>query len=275
MREPGEFVSGPWLRVAIWIGVAIATYVALVWSLQRSVLFPRPPVPGVDVTKGFPELRRLDVGGKRTVDAWFMPPLTRSSKFPVIVFAHGNFELIDHWIAEFRIPREWGFGVLLVEYPGYGRSQGSPSQQSIADVFVEALDRLLQEPGVDPAAIVGYGRSLGGGAICQLATQRKLSALVLESAFHGVAPLARKMGVLPWLVRDPFDNLAVIESYPGPLLLLHGTRDGIVPVAHSERLHAAAANSRLIPLECGHNDCPRIWPMLHGFLVEQGIASHP
>jgi fermentation-respiration switch protein FrsA (DUF1100 family) len=260
------------MALAIGIGLLL-TYVGLAWFLQRGVLFPRPPLPGIDVAAALPELRQLEVGGADPVDAWFMPPLAAEPGFPVIVFAHGNYELIDHWVGEFQIPRQWGVGVLLVEYPGYGRSAGAPSQRSISESFAEAFDRLLQEPGVDPAAIIGYGRSLGGGAICQLAARRELSAMILESPFTAVGPLAARTGVHPWLVRDPFDNLTVIDSYTGPLLLLHGVHDEVIPFAHSEKLHGAAQNSQLIPMPCGHNDCPRPWPQLQKFLVEQGFLA--
>ena len=70
------------------------------------------------------------------------------------------------------------------------------------------------------------------------------------------------------LVRDPFDTLEALHAYDGPVLILHGERDGIVPFAHAEALHAAATRSRLVPLPCGHNDCPRAWEPILAFLDE-------
>ena len=128
-------------------------------------------------------------------------------------------------------------------------------------------------PGHPIVSHSGYGRSLGGGAICQLAANRPLAALILESTFSSVADLARPMGVPSWLVRDPFDNLSVLREYAGPVLLLHGSRDRVIPFRHSERLHDEARQSILRPMTCGHNDCPRPWGEIHEFLVTTEILA--
>jgi len=257
------------LLTALLLG--LAAYWTLLFLTQRRILFPAPSPAGAPPRPA--DSREIRLPGLRgETEAWYLPPLLATTgPAPLLLFAHGNGELIDYWPGEFDQPRRWGMAVLLVEYPGYGRSAGAPSQRSISESFAEAFDRLLQEPGVDPASIIGYGRSLGSGAICQLAAQRELSAMILESPFTAVAPLAARSGVHPWLVRDPFDNLSVIGSYTGPLLLLHGVHDEVIPFVHSEKLHGAAQNSQLMPMPCGHNDCPRPWPQLQKFLIEHGF----
>ena len=80
-----------------------------------------------------------------------------------------NGELIDFWPHELKKLNRLGIGVLLVEYPGYGRSNGSPSQKNITEAFTGAYDMLVTRPDVDPSRIVLFGRSLGGGAVCILA----------------------------------------------------------------------------------------------------------
>ena len=190
------------------------------------------------------------------------------------MFAHGNGELIDDWIDSFETPRAWGASVLLVEYPGYGRSSGAPSEASIAAAMIAAYDWALTRPGVDPARIVGWGRSVGGGAVCALARERSLAALVLESSFTSVRSMANGIGLPAFLVRDPFDNLATVASFAGPVLIVHGERDSMIPVAHARELHEAAKDSRLwLEPSCGHNDCPRPWAVLREFLLEKGLLS--
>src|SRR5690606_14605281 len=101
--------------------------------------------------------------------------------------------------------RELGLAVLLVEYPGYGRSGGSPSEASITRAALAAYDRLVARADIDPARIVLHGRSLGGGVVAVLSDARAAAALVLESSFTGVTAFASGMLLPPLLVRDPFD----------------------------------------------------------------------
>ena len=170
-----------------------------------------------------------------------------------------------------------GMGVLLVEYPGYGRSEGSPSERSIAEALSAGYDSLVARPDVDPDRIVLVGRSLGGGAICTLAGRRPSAALILMSTFTSIRTMAWRHLLPGFLVRDPFDNLAVVRDYPGPILIIHGTADGVVPYSHGLSLSLAASNSRLITYRCGHNDCPPDWPAFwyeaETFLRESGVLG--
>ena len=190
-----------------------------------------------------------------------------------MIYTHGNGELIDDWVDGFEEPRGWGMNVLLVEYPGYGRSGGAPSERSIRAAMLAAYDWASARPEVDPKRIVGYGRSLGGGAMCALAAQRHLDALVLESTFTSVRAMAKRLGVPGFMVLDPFDNLARVREFDGPILFVHGTRDSIVPVDEARTLHAAAARSELELIACGHNDCVRPWPRVREFLARHGLVS--
>src|SRR6185295_12563870 len=138
----------------------------------------------------------------------------------------------------------------------YGRSGGDPSQKSVTDTWVAAYDWAKSDARIDATHIVGYGRSLGGGAVAQLAARRPLAALVLESTFTSIGGMVRAKGIPGWLVVNEFDTRAVLAKYPGPVLILHGTRDQTFPVAHAHALHAASPHSALHLQECGHNDCP-------------------
>jgi fermentation-respiration switch protein FrsA (DUF1100 family) len=255
--------------------LAGATVAALVVTQQRRILYPLRRAP--DATA----LLRA-VGGERVwleregvrSEAWFLPArgAAPGGRAPLLVFTHGNAELIDDWAREFDEPRSWGAAALLVEYPGYGRSGGDPSEKSISNAIVAAYDWAAARPDVDPRRIVAYGRSLGGGAACALARERELAALVLESSFTSVRALASVLGVPGFLVLDPFDNESCVAAFRKPLLLIHGEQDEIVPVAESRALHAAAPHSELLVLgDCGHNDCPRPWPKLFEFLTSHKL----
>lgn len=239
---------------------------AVIYAAQRKLVFP---APRTDASRALPaeiEADWLEQGPSRS-ETWFLPAsFERAERSPLIVYAHGNGELIDHWVDEFAPLRGAGISVLLIEYPGYGRSSGRPSQDSIAAVFRAAYDRAIADPRVDPERIVGWGRSLGGGAICALARERRLAALVLESTFTSIRAQARAFGLPGFLVRDPFDNLALVREFDGAVLLIHGERDTSIPIAQARELHAAAAGSELHELACGHNDCPRPWELGLRFL---------
>jgi fermentation-respiration switch protein FrsA (DUF1100 family) len=135
-----------------------------------------------------------------------------------------------------------------------------------------AYDWARLDPRVDAARIVGYGRSLGGGAVAQLAAVRPLSALILESSFTDVRALATRLLAPGFLVRDPFDTVSALSGYRGPLLVLHGERDGVVPFAHGQKLAAAVPGAEFQPLPCGHNDCTNTWPRIEAFLRRSGVA---
>jgi len=121
------------------------------------------------------------------------------------------------------------------------------------------------------------GRSLGTGAITDLARSRPLRALVLQSAFTSIASFATRYLLPGFLARDRFDNLEVLRDYPCPVLLIHGRHDEDIPYSHGERLAGASPTIELLSLECGHNDCPpdwRVWEEALGdFLVRAGVLS--
>jgi hypothetical protein len=166
-----------------------------------------------------------------------------------------------------------GVGLLLVEYPGYGRSAGSPSQESISETFIKAYDRLAARQDVDASRIVLFGRSLGGGAVCDLALKRPSAALILMSCFKSVSAFAVRYLAPAFLIRDPFDNLSVVRQYPGPVLVIHGNFDEVVPFSHGRALHAAAPNGKMIAYPAGHNDCPPDWAVFWRD-VEEFLRTH-
>lgn len=156
--------------------------------------------------------------------------------------------------------------VLLLEYPGYGRSSGRPSERSIFEAIRAADDWARTQPEVDATRIVPYGRSLGAAAAARLAAERPVPALVLESAFTSARAFARQFGAPGFLVRDPLDTLAALRRFTGPVLVLHGDRDDIVPTEHGRTLAAASPRATFRLLPCGHNDCPRAWNEVRRFL---------
>ncbi|MGD9503464.1 MAG: alpha/beta hydrolase [Syntrophobacteraceae bacterium] len=269
---------------AIIFGGAIALYIlycGMLFFAQRGMLFagvhaPAPPPPTV-TPAGMERIWLETASGK--VEAWFIPA-TRARQgehLPLIIFAHGNAELIDDWPGQFKDFADAGLGSLLVEYPGFGRSEGSPSQKTVTDVFITAYDYVVTRADVDSSRIVLLGRSLGGGAICTLAANRPSAALILQSTFTSVRPFAAKHRAPAFLVRDPFDSLAVVGAYEQPVLIFHGSHDSVIPYEHGVALYKAAKHGKMITYDSDHNDCPPDWKGFvrdaTSFLKECGILG--
>jgi fermentation-respiration switch protein FrsA (DUF1100 family) len=254
--------------VAAMAGVVAAT--AVVW-IQRALMFPgsRTTLPSDAVERVGGRSVWLDHEGGRT-EAWFLPARAPGAG-GALLYAHGNGELIDHWMEAWEPLRDAGLSVLLVEYPGYGRSPGRPGKASIGAAMRAAYDWVVAQPGIDPKRVAGHGRSLGGGAACLLARDRALAALVLESTFTSIADISRSRGFPGWVVVERFDNLSEVERFRGPILIRHGRTDAVIPASHAERLHAASPQSELDLLDCGHNDCPSPTARLLPFLTRAGV----
>ena len=272
--------SHPMVKLALGVVFLYFVYAGLFFIFQRRLVFPRHLLgtPGAGGHARGVETLWIDTPSGK-VEAWYLPAglIGEGGPAPAVIFAHGNGEVIDFWPELLREFNRLGLGVLLVEYPGYGRSEGLPSQQRIADAFVAAYDTLVSRAEVDASRIVLFGRSLGGGAVCALAAQRPAAALILMSTFTSIRAMARKFLLPGFLARDPFDNLSVVRAYPGPVLVVHGRVDTIVPYAHGLELDHAARRSKMITYRCGHNNCPpdweAFWEAVAGFLREAGVIA--
>jgi len=262
--------------VRVILGLIVAAPLVLIASvhfLQQWGTFPAPP-GGAQPPRAFQSARGeviwLEVDGDR-VETWLLPGAAPGPA-PLLMYTHGNGELIDFWADKFAEVRKTGINVLLVEYPGYGRSGGKPSERSVTATLLAAYDHFAKEPRIDAGRIFGHGRSLGGGAMAQLAARRPLAALILESSFTSVAEILHGYHIPDWLISNRFDTRAVLAAYRGPVLILHGSHDVNVPVAHALGLKAAAPAATLHFMNCGHNDCPPQWELVLGFLAANGVC---
>ncbi len=263
------------MKLLVSVLLVYGLYCLAMFLLQRLVMYPRYLIEAGSggVPRGVvAEWIEAPFG---RVETWYMPPPQGSLPSPGVILAHGNGELIDDLPGEFAPLQAMGTGVLLVEYPGYGRSRGAPSQRKIAEVFRRAYDRLVERPEIDPERIVFLGRSLGGGAVCDLTRYRRPRALILLSTFTSARSFARRYLAPGFLVRDPFDNVDALERYAGPVLVVHGRQDEVVGFDHAGVLVRAAAGARLMALDCGHNDCPpdpeMFWRETASFLRDAGV----
>lgn len=264
--------------IVTWIGIIAGLYAAwlsVLWIMQDSMLFPRslagPPAPGPPT--GVESIWIETEQGR--VEAWFWTaPGTDAAPRPLLVFFHGNGELMDGCL---DVAGEWrrrGFNVLLPEYRGYGRSAGTPGESAIVADSLKLVAVALDRPEVDPAGLVFHGRSLGAGVAAQVAIRlrQRPHALILQSAFTSVASFASGLLAPQWLVRSPFRTDEALGEFPGRVLILHGAHDEVVPVSHGRRLHRLIPGSTYAELPGHHNDFPldekAYWRAIQSFLAD-------
>jgi fermentation-respiration switch protein FrsA (DUF1100 family) len=269
------------MKIFLWIFLIYTGYCLILFLLQRAMLFPRYMIaPVEDEGRGLPVTEKIWLqtrSGK--VESWYLPPTESDNQAPspVVIFAHGNAERIDFCVQELTPFTQWGVGVLLVEFPGYGRSEGNPSQQTIAETFTAAYDTITQRRDVDPHRVILYGRSIGGGAVCTLLKKRPTAALILMSTFTSIRSFAKRYLAPSFLIRDPFDNLTAVSNYRGPVLIFHGEHDEVIPYHHGQTLYKSASNGRFISYACGHNDCPpdyfQFWKEIKIFLKSADLIK--
>jgi fermentation-respiration switch protein FrsA (DUF1100 family) len=190
--------------------------------------------------------------------SWYLPP--REGR-PVIAYFHGNGGHIGYRGERLHRFARAGYGVLMLEYRGYGSNPGTPSEAGLYADAAAALDFLARE-GVMPNRLVLYGESLGSGVAVNLAAQREVAGLVLESPFTSVAEVAQyHYSFVPasLLVRDRFDSVSSIAKVKAPIMVVHGMRDTVVPVRFGRALLAAAPEPKegWFSPEAGHEDLAR------------------
>ena len=182
----------------------------------------------------------------------------RAESLGHLLLCHGNAGNVGDRVLHAALLTAVGFDVLLFDYRGYGRSSGRPSEAGTYRDARAALARLLEQPEADPSRVFYLGESLGGAVAVDLALERRPAGLVLLSAFTGVRDLARLHYpfVPARFVPDAYATLGRIRDLPAPLLVLHGDRDEIVPLAHGRALSEAAPGPKRMHVfgGRGHND---------------------
>ena len=189
---------------------------------------------------------------------WFLPAQGRVSG--TVLFLHGNAENIStHIVSVAWLPAR-GFNVFLVDYRGYGASEGKPALEGVQRDIDAAMKVLLERPDIDKNRIIVYGQSLGGALaaynVAHSPYRNHIRALVVESAFSSYRGVTREKLASFWLtwpfqwlpgltVDERFSPLRAIKSVsPIPTLIIHGDRDQIVPVHHGQRLYDEASEPK-------------------------------
>lgn len=234
------------------LGAVAALYVAAalgIYALQGRLVYPVVLLRSEPAVVGVGDMAVVTV---RTADGldllgWHKPPADPAK--PTLLLFHGNGETVAGNAHIARDLLDAGYGVYLAEYRGYGGNPGSPSEAGLYQDGRAALD-FLEARG---ERVVLHGYSLGSGVAVQLATERRVEALILEAPYTSIVEIgARLFPFLPvrWLTRDRFESIAKIGQVQVPLLVYYGTRDAVIPTDQPGRLFAAANQpKRLVTLQ--------------------------
>jgi uncharacterized protein len=186
----------------------------------------------------------------------------RAGSKQVFLVSHGNAGNIAHRLVHCIHMLNLGASVLLYDYQGYGQSEGDPSVNGIVEDGVASYDFLTKDKGWKAGQVIAYGESLGCAVACQIAKQRDVAAIVLQSGFASLPGAARDRFI--WLNLFPdftfpqpqLNNCEILACRHTPLLIVHGEKDNILPVKYAEQMFAAAQEpKRLVKLKnSGHND---------------------
>jgi pimeloyl-ACP methyl ester carboxylesterase len=255
--------------------VAVAVPLA-VYFLQDSLIFHRQPLA---------EARRAQIAGQSGVGEIWLAAAdgTRVHAWhldaggPLVLYFGGNAEEVS-WMLDAARAEAPGTSWLLLDYRGYGLSEGSPSQKALIADALALHDHAVTLPGAEGRRVYAFGRSLGSGVAVALAAERPLKGIILSTPYDSLLAVAKRhYGFLPvsWLLKHPFDSIALAPRLDVPLLCLIAGRDDVIPPEHAERLLAAwrGPKRRIFLPAATHNttdEAPEFWASIRAFLADPG-----
>lgn len=263
-----RIVRLPLLAILIFLLIAM-------WLEESLIFFPAKYPAGNWNTSHLPiQDAHFEAADGTRLHGWYVPheqPLVH------ILFLHGNAGNITHRIEPlWNLHNVVGASVLILDYRGYGKSEGSPNEKGVLQDARAARQWLAKKAGIAEQEVVLLGRSLGGGVAVDLAAQLAPRTLILESTFTSlpdVAAMHYRFLPVKQLMSTRLDSLQKIAGYRGPLLQSHGTADEIVPYQLGRQLHEAAVcmPKQFIDIDGGTHNEPMpadYYEQLREFLVE-------
>lgn len=232
----------------VTVGSCYLALCVMLFVVQRKLIFPAP----VELFKVSDGMQRVDVPSA-TFFLWKNVP----GDGPVVVHFHGNGEQVGYlgWLAQAWAKR--GASFVAVEYPGYPGTEGAPSEEAIVSASEAALQHLSGVLKVDRARLVLEGQSIGTGVAVELAARGWGTKLVLISPYTTLPDVAAK--AFWWvpvrlLLRDRFDSASKAPGLKVPTLIVHGTRDEVVPFELGEALSKLIAGAKFVAVEGAHHN---------------------
>ena len=247
------------LKFFLIVGACYGLLVVVVYFMQGQMLY-LPELPGraltmtpTDVGMDYQDISVETTDGV-TLHGWFVAG--RSSK--VLLFFHGNAGNISHRLDSIRQFQDLGLSVLIIDYRGYGQSEGRITERGMYRDADAAWRYLIEGRNIVASDVVIFGRSLGASVASWLASQHQPLGLIVESSFTSVPDIAQDL--YPWLPARWLSRLShatrdFIRDVRCPVLVVHSRDDEIIPFRHGEAIFASANEPRtLLAIRGTHND---------------------
>lgn len=266
------------MRIVAGIVVAALVLKLLVWWAEpRLAFFPQRGVQATPAAYGVPftDVTVQTADGETLHGWWLEDPAPRAQ----VIFWHGNGGNLSLWLDAIALLRQRGFSVLAVDYRGYGKSTGSPGERGLyrdADAALQLFNERLRKPGVP---LIYWGRSIGAPVAAHNASRAAPDGVVLESPFPDLRTAIAGNPVLLLLSGFSsyrFPTSALLERYDGPLLVIHGDADSIIPLSAGRRVFERARGTRktmVVVPGANHNDLHAVNRELYWKAIDEFVAS--
>ncbi len=198
----------------------------------------------------------LSTKDNEQIHAWYIPAKSHTTK--TVLFLHGNAGNISHRLETIKIFNQLGLNLLIIDYRGFGKSTGKPSELGTYIDADTAWQYLIEEKNLTPDQIIVAGRSLGGGVAAELAKKVQPAMLILESTFTSMTEVSAKhYPFMPTslIVKHEYETINKLKDIHCPIVIAHSKNDEVIPFEHSQRNFAAANEpKKFITLKGGHGN---------------------
>ncbi|MGM0365924.1 MAG: alpha/beta hydrolase [Actinomycetota bacterium] len=248
------------LLIVTYLGVAVYRFA----NQSRFVYFPIRDIAATprDAGMDYEDIYFHTEDGVK-INGWFIPE--EGSRFVLLLF-HGNGGNISHRLELIRVFKSIGLSVFIIDYRGYGNSQGSPTEEGTYLDAQAAMRYLEEDRGLKEEEIVVYGRSLGGAVAAHMASSGNPAALILDSTFTSIKDIGAEL--YPFLpvrrfFRFEYDTLDFVSGLNCPVLVIHSKDDEYIPYQHAQRIYSEIKTRKeIVAIKGSHND---------GFLVSSEL----
>ncbi|MDP2167792.1 MAG: alpha/beta fold hydrolase [Thermodesulfovibrionales bacterium] len=231
----------PVLRISAGVLLGMLLIYAFLYFSQDGMIFIPQTITKDElagIKKQYPDAGEITVKTPDgiTLHGWFLGAKEKGAS-PLLIYFGGNAEEASGFMT--LTERFKGWSLLLMNYRGYGLSQGRPSEKALFEDAVLIYDLAAKRKDVDPEKIVAMGRSLGSGVAVYLASERPLKGVILVSPYDSIRSVARDIypfAPVSLMLRHPFDSLSRAPSITAPMLAVAARDDKVIPLEHSVRL---------------------------------------
>ena len=238
----------------------LAAMIAIYFAQAMFIYAPHIPTRDIvatpsDIGLEYDDLNLVTVD-KEKINAWYIPAKPELAK--TILFFHGNAGNISHRLETIKIFNHLDLNILIIDYRGFGKSTGKPSEQGTYIDASTAWQYLIEEKNLSSDQIIIAGRSLGGGVAAELAKKVRPAMLILESTFTSMTEVSAKhYPFMPTslIVKHEYETFYKLKEIHCPIVIAHSKNDEVIPYEHSERNYEEANEPKqFIELNGGHGN---------------------